>query len=409
MALGYRRVWLIGLGKETKRSRIDTDEVPTEKDRTPTSYVLRWRDTSGRIRQKNCGAVPKKVAERLRSEREHDLNERGDPEEQKQDAWPFEEFISAYLEARKNEVSTEHLAGIGRTLRLFGETMRPETIQRVTPAMVRGFYRLRLEDVRKISANKDLRHLKAAFKFALEKERVSANPVATVKQQKVEPKQPRALDGDEVAALLRACPDDEWRTYVSLLVTCGLRRSEGLRLRWKDVRLEAEGPMHIRLGNTKSKRPRVLPVPKETAARIWNLNAARTPPEPDVFVFEGLSRRHRTDVSRLFSGIAKRVGVEACSLKSLRSTYATDRARAGVPPYQLRKLLGHSSITTTERYYVNVPDADLDRFSRPSYAHAVGNLVTPDVTVKSDSAKSEKEPAINPAQQRSSKVGRVAE
>jgi integrase len=87
----------------------------------------------------------------------------------------------------------------------------------------------------------------------------------------------------------------------------------------------------------------------------------------------------RNWVTQRFSRMCRDVGVD-CSLHDLRRTYATDRAREGVPPYQLCKLGGWASVTTVERYYVNVPDQDLARWSRPSYAAAVRKKVTLGVT-----------------------------
>ena len=55
----------------------------------------------------------------------------------------------------------------------------------------------------------------------------------------------------------------------------------------------------------------------------------------------------------------KRIEWAPRSLKHLRSTFAS-RVSEHVSPFQLKDLLGHSSVTTSEKHYV-AADSDLSR------------------------------------------------
>ena len=56
---------------------------------------------------------------------------------------------------------------------------------------------------------------------------------------------------------------------------------------------------------------------------------------------------------------AKRLGIPHLSPHTLRHTFATRFLQAGGDIYVLSKLLGHSSVSVTERHYAHVVDADI--------------------------------------------------
>ena len=51
-----------------------------------------------------------------------------------------------------------------------------------------------------------------------------------------------------------------------------------------------------------------------------------------------------------FSSLAKNAGIEDFHFHDLRHTFATRLAQKGVDIYKISKLLGHASITMTQRY-----------------------------------------------------------
>lgn len=57
--------------------------------------------------------------------------------------------------------------------------------------------------------------------------------------------------------------------------------------------------------------------------------------------------------------ILKRIGVEYKKPHSIRDTYATTLIRKGASLFTVKKLLGHSSIKITEKYYIFVFPEDL--------------------------------------------------
>jgi integrase len=87
--------------------------------------------------------------------------------------------------------------------------------------------------------------------------------------------------------------------------------------------------------------------------------------EPDESIFllseEAIQKRLQRRMNDLFNkGLDSKDSVHRCVIHSLRHTFASHLAIKGVPLTTIKKLLNHSSITTTERYAHLLPDAGAD-------------------------------------------------
>ncbi|MFN9185112.1 MAG: tyrosine-type recombinase/integrase [Betaproteobacteria bacterium] len=138
------------------------------------------------------------------------------------------------------------------------------------------------------------------------------------------------LTADQVRAL-QAATDPLTADMIAFAVLTGLRRSELLRLQPDQLR----GRVLALDANTKSGRPRGLPLPPEavTIARRrlpWNV--------------EYWELRKRFDAARVVAGLP------TVRWHDLRHTYASWLAQRGQPLTAIRDLMGHSSLAVTNRY-----------------------------------------------------------
>ena len=69
-----------------------------------------------------------------------------------------------------------------------------------------------------------------------------------------------------------------------------------------------------------------------------------------------------TYVTQTFKKNLKHLGIKNGRLHDLRRTFGYNLIKQGMPIYQLSKLLGHSSVTTTEKHYAPLLATDVGEF-----------------------------------------------
>jgi len=81
----------------------------------------------------------------------------------------------------------------------------------------------------------------------------------------------------EIEALLKACPSEEWRSFVFLALVTGLRKGELCHLRWEDVDLKKGILKVVNRADftTKSKRNCILGLPASAVEMLRNLYVSR--------------------------------------------------------------------------------------------------------------------------------------
>lgn len=143
----------------------------------------------------------------------------------------------------------------------------------------------------------------------------------------------RYFTPEEIEKVLGQIKRDDVRDCLLVLVYTGLRVRELLTL--TPDRFSA-GYIRLEAANTKTRRPRVIPVP-EALHRILE---TRLPFEINYSVMRSHWRK-----------ACKRAGVQDARIHDLRHTYASWLAAdPNVPFTVIRDVLGHTNISTTNRY-----------------------------------------------------------
>ncbi len=168
---------------------------------------------------------------------------------------------------------------------------------------------------------------------------------------KVPLKIPHYLSVDEVLSLLAAFKKKEWsaekdkdraKLLVLLLYGGGLRISEACELPWKNVQLSAQKI----LVKGKGQKERWINLPPLTLAALTQ----RAKKKEGEFVFgsEALNTRTAFEMVRTWGRRAKLL--KPLNPHALRHSYATHMLSSGADLRVLQSLLGHSSLTATQRY-----------------------------------------------------------
>jgi len=161
--------------------------------------------------------------------------------------------------------------------------------------------------------------------------------------------------------------------FVKLLAYTGLRRSEGLNLKWSDIDF-ASGFLHVR----KSKNGSARAVPLEKGA----LEALQPLPRSGEYLFttEKGERYHKDSFLRPLQRAVKRAGInKRVDLHTLRHSYGSNKIRGGWGLKKVSMILGHSDIQITADVYTHLQDGDLKvrdefRFDNGSRTENSGKL-----------------------------------
>ena len=161
---------------------------------------------------------------------------------------------------------------------------------------------------------------------------------------------------------------------VRVAAYAGLRRGELLALRWRDVdftrrklvvRRAISGG--VEAAWTKSRRAREVPLPDQAAGALDRLSQRGDFTRADDYVFCNRLGR-RLDGSALRRRVTRArdaAGLRPLRFHDLRHTYGSLLVAAGVDLASVKAAMGHSRITTTERYLHARSATELaERFTR---------------------------------------------
>ena len=159
---------------------------------------------------------------------------------------------------------------------------------------------------------------------------------------------------------------DHLTPAVLLMLECGLRRQEALRLRWSDIRpttQQGEYQLLISPSSEKMKRGRYVPLLKETLATLLARQEDQKIKGIDSeFVFpHSITGKPLGSIDTAWDNLIAQASKRCKSLsgltvKDLRSTYGSKLVQNGAPIFTVSKLLGHSSVTVTEKHYAALSD-----------------------------------------------------
>jgi integrase/recombinase XerD len=204
-------------------------------------------------------------------------------------------------------------------------------------------YLYKLVDERKAARTLNV-HL-MAVKFALE-EILNKRFFVKIPFSKVPMRIPSVLSQEQTKALISAVQNPKHKLMVSLLYAGGLRASELLRLRVRDLDL-ARGYGWVRQGKGGKDRPFIIPV--RLREELGSFLAGKHLAE---YVFCG--RKGHLHI-RSLQAVIEQAGNNAklplhVHPHMLRHSFATHLVEQGVSLLQIQSLLGHSSVETTSVY-----------------------------------------------------------
>jgi integrase/recombinase XerC len=212
---------------------------------------------------------------------------------------------------------------------------------------------------RKSSMGRKLAALKGFFRYLEKEEVIVRNPLSTFASPKQERPLPVFLSVDDVFRLLGSVQgvrplEIRDRAVLEVFYSTGVRASELVGLNWSDI----DFPLGIIKVTGKGSKERIVPIGemalqalRDYAAehkRGWGRSAQGEKP---VFLNSRGNRITTRSVARIVDKYLRAAGIPVrMGPHGLRHTFATHLLNSGADLRVIQELLGHASLSTTQRY-----------------------------------------------------------
>ena len=236
--------------------------------------------------------------------------------------------------------------------RELGRAPRPEDVDHL---LVRGFLAdLHQRGLRKSSSARKLAGLRSFFRYLCREGRLQSNPARALQTPRLERRIPSVLDETQVASLLDlpgvGVAALRGRAILELLYGTGMRCAEAVAL---DVHeLDLRERMVRVLGKGRKERVVLFGRRAQQALAAWLEERKALRPRSDaLFLNARGGRLSGRSVRALVARRVEQVALERrCSPHTLRHSFATHLLTRGADLRAIQELLGHTSLSTTQRY-----------------------------------------------------------
>ena len=190
--------------------------------------------------------------------------------------------------------------------------------------------------------------IKSLFSYCVKTGYLKVNPASMIESPKVnETISEKLLTIEDVNKLIDHAQTTRDKLLVKVMFGLGLRVSETVNLKWSNFRVD-DDLVNLSIVGKGSKQRTILVIPS-----LWEeLQELRQ--EGIDYLFTAYKRNsplRRNSAHTLLKKIAKRASLsEQLSCHWLRHSHATEAIKGGCDLSLLQQSLGHSSITTTQKY-----------------------------------------------------------
>lgn len=225
--------------------------------------------------------------------------------------------------------------------------------------VVRAYLAALAKDRKKSSIGRKIAALKGFFRYLIRMRKLDEDPLLLIHSPKQEKPLPAFLSVDDVFQLLSGIKIDTGldirdRAVLEVFYSTGIRVSELVGLNWADVDFQLE---IIRVVGKGSKE-RIVPIGEIALQALrdygqeqrekWQLSAKG---ETAVFLNNRGHRITTRSVARIVEKHLKQAGIHVkMGPHGLRHSFATHLLNSGADLRSIQELLGHASLSTTQRY-----------------------------------------------------------
>lgn len=268
-------------------------------------------------------------------------------------------------------------------------------IPKIRPAEMRTFlaqgYR---EKLARATLQRRIAAIRAWFRFLEKSGKIDHNPATLVTTPKLGLRLPRAPSEEETANILDSPPPTrknhpkaDWvlardKAILELLYSSGIRVSELCQMNQRDINLESREARVLGKGN----KERMVPIGGPCATAVADYLQARQQAMPSTHTDDPLfigvnktqngNRLNPREVQRLVQKRRRWLNLpEKVTPHALRHAFATHLLQAGADLRSIQEMMGHASLSTTQRY-TYLDQAGLARAYDSAHPRAKKNVET---------------------------------
>jgi integrase len=304
-----------------------------------STWIYRYRvgNQQRSITLGSTAAVPFALARKNAGQLEAKVRLGGDPASEKrvarqENANTFAAVAQQFIAARRKEWRANTYDAMQRHVFKYAAALHGRPITAITQRDVALLLNKVAAESGDITANRLRATLRALWSWAIRQGLPLTNVAANTDKRK-EASRDRVLSETELAAIWKACGDDDFGRIIKLLILTGQRQSEIAELRWDEVK---DNEIVLTPDRVKNKRAHVIPLTAPTRELIG-------PRSSHLRVFG------RTDAGFKGHGYAKanldrRIGsIQPWVIHDVRRSVATHMAELGVLPHVVEAVLNHVS------------------------------------------------------------------
>jgi integrase len=354
------------------------------------TYFLDYKDEEGRRKRISLGHTDKRKAQRQKAQKERELRMGViAPELMKLSC-----FVTNSLARTGNQIRQSTRSEYESAMRDFIDVIGDIDYQKVTLGHGEQYRQFCLDKGNSpATVAKKLRHLKRFFQLALDRKQLDEHPLKQVKPPRSPSKKINVFTTDECLRILKVAKNCQtentvnWELLILIALATGMRRAELLNATWRDVNFD-EMTIEVNpkpesnetwLWYVKDTDRRILPLTDQITVMLADHQSRQPEGYPYVFVpphrydhIQGLRKQRKWTLSdaRLkvvnnfglrFGKILTKANVRKLRFHDFRNTALSNWFAQGMKEYEVMKLAGHSSFSTTHKFYLAVADDLVDR------------------------------------------------
>jgi integrase len=272
----------------------------------------------------------------------------------------FSHFVKQKKKSRSDSTFRRHKQTMDELIEFLGPRAKLN-IAAITSRDIAGFRDRRHSlGLAPATVNLDVTILSSGFNAALRQGHISVNPCLAIERLKNKTQRKGVFSPEQVTALLGAA-DGDWRGLIMVAFYSGQRLLDCANLRWRDVDLVSDIKT-IRFAVRKTGAEVVTVIHPALEDHLLSLPTAKS---DDEYLFPTLANCSASPLSKEFGELMERARIEhrtireksgagrsvsALSFHSLRHSFSSILANAGVSEERRMSLVGHTTRDMHQKY-----------------------------------------------------------